>query len=762
MFKGVWRHLGFDTVLEETSKIAKSESGEKAVLSIQPLVDSKEIFENVLLTFDFSRLLSERFFPLESFPNITAILEKAKVDGTVFSVREILDIRTVAVQSKIVKKFLNEIKDRFPRISAFSSSLSSFMELRELVDSSVDEAGEILDTASPNLKLIRRQKFTIADKIKKRLESLVRRNEDICPEQIITLRNGRYVVLARAGYKKRFQGIVHDKSSTGQMVYVEPAFVVEENNRLRDFEIEEQKEIKRILSEISRKIRENRFRLSVAFETLTELDKRYAMGYMSYKLGGVLPDISSYVDIKDARHPLLLLSGKKVVPVDVRLDKGLVITGPNTGGKTVILKTLGIFVLMFQSGFLIPATEGSKIRLFKNVMADIGDEQSIEQSLSTFSAHVKNISEILSKADKDTLILLDELGAGTDPVEGASLGVAILEYLKEKEAVAVVTTHFTPIKLYAYKEPFYDVASVLFDEKSFKPLYRLAYGIIGRSYAFVIAKRYGMPDKVIEKAKKLLSTEDKIAADIVASLEDEYKSLQDEKISVEKLKEQLEREKELINKEIKRLREKGVEEIHSYIADFREKSEKLLSDIHDEKLRNRVRELVHEARQKVENIEKRQTVSVRELIKPGMVVRLKGSGRKGTVLEVDKERGCTKIGIGSLKIDVKFSQIESVEALPEKIESSLNVNVNAKIPDRFFSELKLLGMRGDEALDAVEKYLDDARLTGFTRVKIVHGHGTGILKRLIRAYLKESPYVKSFRPGKIEEGGDGVTIVELK
>ncbi|WP_022846943.1 endonuclease MutS2 [Desulfurobacterium sp. TC5-1] len=759
MFKGVWRHLDFDTLLEKTASLARSEPGRRAVLSITPSTDVSEITEETLITFEFVRLLTERSFPLEAFPDISSVIKKAKVEGAVFSIPEILSVYTVCCQSKIVKKFLNDIRERFPRLSAFSGSLSSFLELRELIDTSIDESGEILDTASSNLRMIREKKRQIADSIKKRLESLVRRNEDICPDQIITIRNGRYVVLAKNSYKKRFSGIVHDRSISGQTVYVEPAFVVDDNNRLRELAAEEEKEIKRILAYISKKIRENRFRISAAFSTLVELDRRYATAEMSRRLKGTLPEISDRIELKDARHPLLVLSQKEVIPVDVKVEKGLVITGPNTGGKTVILKTLGLSVLMFQSGFLIPAAEGSKIRIFKKVRADIGDEQSIEQSLSTFSAHVKNISEILSEADKDTLVLLDELGAGTDPVEGSSLGVAILEYLKEKGAVSIITTHFTPIKLYAYKDDYYEVASVLFDEKSLKPLYRLAYGVIGRSYAFIIAKRYGMPDAVIEKAQKLLSSEDRIASEIVAALESEYRALQNEREEVAKLKEELEREREKLEKEKELLKERGVENLQAYIREFREKSEKLLSEIQDERLRKKVRALIQEAKKKVEAAEEKEIKRAAAEIKPGMIVKIKKTGRKGTVITVDTERGIAKVAIGALKIDMKLNQLEPVI---ETVAEKKKIRIDAKVPQNFFPEIKLLGMRGDEALDAVEKFLDDARLAGFHRVKIVHGHGTGILKRLVRTYLKDSPYVKSFRGGRIEEGGDGVTIVELK
>ncbi|WP_457568150.1 endonuclease MutS2 [Desulfurobacterium sp.] len=759
MFKGVWRHLDFDTLLEKTASLARSEPGKSSVLSIEPSTELSEITEETLLTFEFVKLLTEKNFPLESFPDISSVVKKAKVDGVVFSIQEILSVYAVCRQSKTVKKFLNDLKDRFPRLSAFSGSLSSFLELRELITASIDENGEIVDTASSNLKMIREKKRQIANGIKKRLESLVKRNEDICPDQIITVRNGRYVVLAKNSYKKRFSGIVHDRSISGQTVYVEPAFIVEDNNRLRELLAEEEKEIKRIVAFISKKIRENRFRISSAFSTLVELDKKYAIAEMSRRLKGTLPEVSDRIDLKDARHPLLVLSGKEVVPVDIKLKKGLVITGPNTGGKTVILKTLGLSVLMFQSGFLVPAAEGSKIRVFKKVKADIGDEQSIEQSLSTFSAHVKNISEILSSADRETLVLLDELGAGTDPVEGSSLGVAILEYLKTKGVVSAITTHFTPIKLYAYKDDYYEVASVLFDEKSLKPLYRLAYGVIGRSYAFVIAKRYGMPDAVVEKAQKLISSEDRIASEIVAALESEYKALQTEREQVARLKAELERERKRIEEEKEILKEKGVENLKVYIREFKEKSDRLLSEIQDERLRKKVRALIQEARKRVETVEEKEIKKALSEIKPGMTVKVKRTGRKGTVIAVDNEKGIAKVAIGGLKIDMKLNQLEPVI---ETIVKEKNIRIDAKMPQNFFPEIKLLGMRGDEALDAVEKFLDNARLAGFNRVKIVHGHGTGILKRLVRTYLKDSPYVKSFRSGKIEEGGDGVTIVELK
>ncbi len=748
--------LEFFKLLSETSRLAKSEPGKEAVLLLRPKTKKEDVERELSLTDTFVKLLSERNLPLETFPDISAVLEKLKVEGAVLSPEELLSILKVLNQSAILKRFFSELEERFERIRFFAERLSEVGELRSKLNSSIDETGEILDSASPQLRSIRRSLKQVSDRIKEKLNSIVNRNEDLCPDRIITERDGRYVILAKPQFLKRFKGIVHDRSSSGQTLYVEPLSVVEENNKLRELRSKEKEEVRRILRELSKLASEHREEIKESFKALVEIDRRYAVSYMSLKLKGTLPEIGKSLNLKGARHPLLVLSGKETVPVDIKLEKGLVITGPNTGGKTVTLKTAGILTLMAQTGFLIPAEEGSSVRLFKSWFADIGDEQSIEQSLSTFSGHIKNIAGILKEADSDSLVLLDELGAGTDPVEGSTLAVAILKYLKERRAKVVATTHFTPVKLFAYKDDYYEVASVLFDEKTLKPLYRLAYGIVGRSYALVIAQRFGVPEEVIETAKSLMKAEDKLAEDILEALEKEYKRLESERRRVEELKKKLEeKERELHEKE-KKLREEFSEKLKSYIEELERKTAEALKEKEVERARQKVRQVV---------VSVRNRAKLEEEIKPkrepkvGDTVKLLKSGRKGTVVEINRERKTAKVQVGALKVDVKLSQVEVVEGAPKKEET---VSVNVKKPASFFPVLKVLGMRGEEALRAVEKFLDEANLVGVKEVKIVHGYGEGILKRLIREYLKESPYVKSFQSGKPEEGGDGVTVVELR
>ncbi|MEO2068677.1 MAG: Smr/MutS family protein, partial [Desulfurobacteriaceae bacterium] len=531
---------------------------------------------------------------------------------------------------------------------------------------------------------------------------------------------------------------------------------IEDNNKLRELRAEEKEEIKNILFELSKLLSGRLKELEESFKALIEIDKRYAISMISIKLNGTFPEFENYIDLKEAKHPLLILSQKEVVPIDVRVKNGLVITGPNTGGKTVCLKTVGLLSIMAQAGFLIPVKEGSTLRIFKKWMVDIGDEQSIEQNLSTFSAHIKKISEILKEANENSLVLLDELGAGTDPIEGSTLAVGILKYLKDRKAKVIATTHFTPVKLFAYKDDYYDVASVMFDEKTLKPLYKLAYGIIGRSYALLIAKRFGIPQEVIDTARSLLTSEDRLAEDIIAALEKEYQKLSEERKEVEKIKETLKKKEEELQEKEKFLRQKYAKEIEKFIEELKEKSDEILKK-EASKAKQEIKQIVITARNRAEALKEIPKKKEKE-IKCGDTVKILKSGRKGKVLEIDKNKNLAKVLIGNLKVDVKLSQLELVE---EIVKEEDIVKVNVKKPQKFFPELKLLGLRGEEALRKVEEFLDNANLVGIKRVKIVHGYGTGILKRLVREYLKESPYVKSFRPGSIEEGGDGVTIVEL-
>ncbi len=747
MFKGAGRQLEFHKLLLETAKLARSESGKEAVLSIRPSVNLQEVKRNLSLNENFFKLLLERSVPLEAFPKAEPLLKKLKVEGSLLSVEELLLLLKLLTQSKVLKKFFKNLPERFEKIAFFSERLTDGGELLKDLTRSIDETGEVLDSASPKLREIRKRKSTVSERIRERLNSIVNKNPELCPDRIITEREGRFVILVKPQFLKRFRGIVHDRSSSGQTLYVEPLSVVELNNQLRSLKREEEEEIYKILRELSLKAREMVEEIDSSFKALKEIDLRCAVAQMSIKLKGTYPEFKEAFNLKGARHPLIELKGERVVPVDIKLKKGLLITGPNTGGKTVSLKTLGLLSMMAQSGFLIPAKEGSSLMFVKKWFSDIGDEQSIEQSLSTFSSHIKRISQILKEADEDSLVLLDELGAGTDPVEGSSLAVAILKYLKEKGAKVAATTHFSPVKLFAYKDDYYQVASVLFDEKSLKPLYKLAYGIVGKSYALAVAERFGIPQEVIKTALSLMTEEERIAEEIIEALQREYKE-------VEKLKEELKRKEEELKEKEKKLKEESSEKIKKFIEELEKRAQEALKERELERAKEKVRSIVISAKNRAEILKEAQG---REEIKEGDWVKVVSSGRKGKVVKLNREKKTAEVLIGSLKVKVKISDLTKVE-VKEREEKGIEIPQ----PKSFFPEVKLIGMRGEEALKVLEEFLDKALIVGVKEVKVIHGYGEGILKRLVREYLKESPYVKSFRGGKPEEGGEGITIVELK
>jgi DNA mismatch repair protein MutS2 len=754
----VFETLEFDKLLKETAGFAKSDKGKERVLSLKPSTYLPSVEKKLLFTDSLVKLFKETNLPLDSFPDLEPTLNRLRVEGALLSEEELLKLLKVLTLSGRLYRFFSSLpEERFPLLVQFGKRLETPLELKRRLEEVIDEYGVIQDSASPRLRSIRRAIRSLTAKIREKLTNLVNRNEDLCPDRIVTERDGRYLILVKPHFKKRFQAVVHDRSSSGQTLYVEPLTVVEDNNRLRELRSQEQEEIRAILKELSREVRAHYQQIKTLFNALVELDCNYAVAFVSFKLGGTLPRFGSYFDAKEAKHPLLLLSGKEVIPSHLKLNKGLVITGPNTGGKTVSLKTFGLLSIMAQTGFLVPAQEGCVLPFFKKWFADVGDEQSIEQSLSTFSAHAKKIAEILREADENSLVLLDELGAGTDPVEGSTLAVGILTYLKKLGAKTVATTHFTPVKLFAYKDDYYQVATVLFDEVNLKPLYRLAYGIIGKSYALVIAQRYGMPREVLEVARSLMKTEDKMAEEIIEALEAEYRRLEKERVELEKLKLELNRQKESLKKREEELQKEFKERLEAYIKELQEQTEKALKERSVEKARQTVKKVV---------VSVRNRAQVEPEVKPdrepkvGDLVKLSPSGRKGKVVSVDPSKKRAKVQLGPVTVEVKLSQLTVVEE-PQAAPKSERVVINAPKPARFFPELKLLGMRGEEALRALEKFLDEAKLVGVSRVRVIHGHGEGILKRLVREYLKESPYVKSFRPGKPEEGGDGATVVEL-
>jgi len=744
MFKGVECQLEFNKLLERTAELAKSPAGKQAVLKIAPSVEEEEVRKRLGITFSLARLISEGENPVESFPDISPALEKLKVEGAVLSGEELLRILRVMECSGTAKRKLKGFAHFFGR-------LHTFKEETEVLKKTVGRGGEILDSATAKLRSVRKEILETAFRVRKKLEEVAGRHPELCPDRIVTERNGRYVLLVKPHFLNRFKAIVHDRSSTGQSLYVEPTFVLEDNNRLRELKLEEKEEVKRILRETTEMVARVKDRLKESFEALVELDAFCAVARMSLKLKGTLPEFSDAVELKQARHPILVLTLKEVVPVDIKVERGLVITGPNAGGKTVALKTVGLLSVMAQAGFLIPTQEGSRLKLFKKWMVDIGDEQSIERSLSTFSAHIRNLAEILSGADADTLVLLDEPGGGTDPVEGSAIAVGVLKYLGKLNAVTVATTHLARVKLFAYRDPYYRVASVMFDEETLKPLYRLAYGVIGRSHALAIASKYRMPDEVLATARSVMTGEEKAVEDVIRALNAEYRRLAEERERVERLRAELERKEEELERKVKEFEKKALRELANFIAELKRKSLEALR----ERDRRRIDHLLSTAREKLERI----TASRKVPVEPGSTARVLGSERTGKVVKVDRERQTATLLVGNIKMEVKLSHLEVVNLKEERLKEG---DVSVQKPKKFSPDLKLIGMRGDDALKELEKFLDRASRAGFKEVRVIHGHGEGILKKLVREYLSECPYAESFRPGRFEEGGDGVTVVKLR
>jgi len=717
--------LEFDKVLEKTSNFAKGLPGKEKVLSLLPKTEIETVKENLSKTNFFCNLHLRGGIPIRSYPDLRPLFKKVRIEGSVLSEKEIAEV----IQLLSVGKELAGFFTAFPlegKLSGIFNFLSPSEGLLKEILKFVDEKGQVIDSASSELLKIRTSIRRISSEIRRKLEVYFSKYSEVLRERVITERNSRYVILAKPNFRKSFEGIVHDVSGSGESFYVEPIGILEDNNRLEELRGREKKEVRKILKKLTEFLRNNVRELERIFWTVVEIDFWQAVARFSLEIEGVVPEFCEEVSLIQAKHPILLLSNQKVVGVDIRFKNGLVITGPNAGGKTVALKTVGLFSLMAQSGFLVPAQK-CKLKLFKRWLVDIGDEQSIEQSLSTFSAHAVNLAGILKHADESSLVLIDELGTGTDPVEGSALAVAILKDLERKKSTVVITTHLGPVKMFAWKSGYYEVATVLFDERTLKPLYELAYGIIGKSYALEVARICGIPEDVIREAKRNLVGGE---SDIMELLEREYLKLQEEKAELARLKEQLvEREKEL-------------EELKEQLESALKKSQK----------KKEFKQLVKKVEKSVKLLQEETSP-----INVGDVVEIRGKKGKGRVVSVDKEKGIAEVVFGSLRFKTKLRELKKSEPVPVADDGVYHAK-----PKKFKPEIMLRGMTREEALLALEKFINDALLVGAKRVRIIHGLGEGILKRAVREYLTSLPFVKSFRSGDAYEGGEGVTVVEFE
>lgn len=675
-------------------------------------------------------------------------------------------------------------------LSGRFDGLQTFPEIRREISRCILSEDEISDDASSELKRIRRAMKTTNDKIREQLSVTVNSSGDMLRDNIVTMRNGRYCLPVKQEYKSAFQGMIHDQSSTGSTFFIEPMAIVKLNNDLAELAMKEQEEIERILASISSICAPETEGLERDVILLSELDFIFAKAKLSKKMQGSEPIFDdNYIEIKKGRHPLI--PRDRVVPIDVTLGKDyrlLIITGPNTGGKTVSLKTVGLFTLMGQAGLHIPAFDGSHLRVFHEVYADIGDEQSIEQSLSTFSSHMTNTVSILRRADKNTLALFDELGAGTDPIEGAALAISILDNLLQRNVTAMATTHYSELKIYALSTDHVENASCEFDVESLQPTYRLLIGVPGKSNAFAISSKLGISDEIIEKAKSLVDEDSKSFEDVVTGLESTRKELEEERAKAAAYREEIERQKKKLaekNERIDKAKEKILRLANEEANEILQKAKDMADDsirkynkwmdggkgnVSDmERQRSAIREQLKKTGEKLATKQKgNRPKTAPGKLAIGDLVMVHSMGVKGTVMSLPNTKGKCFVQMGIMRSEVNADDLELLEeeTLQNRKEQLRERSGAGKIKMmkslHVSSSINLIGKTVDEAIALLDKYLDDAYLAKLHQITIIHGVGTGALRNAVQAHLKKSKYIKTYRMGEYGEGGYGVTVAEFK
>ncbi|EAG5354839.1 endonuclease MutS2 [Listeria monocytogenes] len=785
MEKKVEAILEFDKIKKQLTEFASSSLGEQAILELEPATDFQVVQKTQLETEEGAKIIRLRgSAPITGLTDVFAHLKRLEIGGDLNGL-EIYQIGSNLRVSRQMKNFMNDLLEigvEIPLLGALSEELLVLKEVEEDIAISVDESGKVLDTASEALSTIRRTLRRTEDRVREKLESYLRdRNASkMLSDAVITIRNDRYVIPVKQEYKGHYGGIVHDQSASGQTLFIEPQSVVDLNNERKALQAKEKQEIERILAEISaslatwiNEIHHNTF-------ILGRFDFIFAKAHFGKAMKAVTPHLSDagVVHLIAARHPLL--DAAKVVANDIYLGEDfttIVITGPNTGGKTITLKTLGLLTLMAQSGLQIPAQEDSTIAVFEHVFADIGDEQSIEQSLSTFSSHMTNIVSILENVNQKSLILYDELGAGTDPQEGAALAIAILDASHAKGASVVATTHYPELKAYGYNRVHATNASVEFNVETLSPTYKLLIGVPGRSNAFDISRRLGLSENIITEARSLVDTESADLNDMISSLEEkrnlaetEYEEARELARGADSLLKDLQKEITNYYQQKDKLIEQASEKAATIVEKAEAEAEEIIHELRTMQLNGAAGIKEHELIDAKTRLGKAKPKTINKTIpqapkqKPhvfqeGDNVRVLSLGQKGTLLNKisDKE---WNVQIGIIKMKIKTADLEYIQ--PEKPKKQRIITSVHSSDSPAKSELDLRGERYEDALQKVDKYLDEALLAGYPQVAIIHGKGTGALRTGVTEYLKNHRMVKSIRFGAAAEGGNGVTIVEFK
>ena len=804
MLSNVEKVLEYDKIRELLKKYTASQLGTARVDTFAPSFDVDKI--RYLLT-----LCSEtKFFhqvhggiPLNGLKDIRKSLTHAAKIGALLDAEELLDVRKVAqIPEDIHRTFEKRDREEFPNLFAIVDALPVFPELVEAISHCIDAEGMLLDRASPELRTLRRKLSRLRQNIHQKLEATLRSpaHQKAIQEQVITSRNNRYVIPIKQEARSSFRGVVQGQSTSGATFFVEPLEIVQMNNALHETAEAEQREIRRILLDLTDRVRDNLHELELALNLLAEFDFLNAKARFSFALNAVEPKLNTrgVVKLIEARHPLLEFHLQNaqpsdpesdtsadlpanVVPTNVHIGKTfntLIITGPNTGGKTVVLKTVGLLTLMAQSGLHIPAEHGSQVAIFDHVFADIGDDQGIEQSLSTFSSHITKIAEMLRKIEhaEHSLVLLDEIGAGTDPSEGTALGMALLDWLGERQVNTIVTTHYGALKAYAHTQQSMENASMEFDWTTLRPTYRLQIGIPGSSNAIKIASQLGIPSDILDEAQTHLGNNNVAVEDLLVRLQETQDELETERARLhDKIQEAEDASQkhthllQTLETERDTLKHQAEREARDIVANARKTVEKLVADIRKQQAS---KESIRNAFSKIEAAKKslkkespqKQSNQPKLTVNVGDKVRVKKLNRFGEVTAI-KPRGKTplQILVGNMHMQAAYHEIDSVH--PKQKTSNLSTSVldiQYSKSNTISSELNIRGLLVKEALDLTDKYLDDAYLAGLPTVRILHGKGTGALRKAVHDELRENPRVTKYQLAPLSQGGEGVTVVTFK
>lgn len=794
MKQRAFKTLEFDKILNKMASYTDSEQVRKKILELEPLDTLESAREAQRETTEAVAVCYKLGNPPINLgvPDITACVKRSEIGG-ILNTKDFMSVARVLYVARRIKGYLGDADENSEILHALSDSIITNKSLEDTINSIILSETEIADDASHDLSAIRRKKHILNAKIKDSLSTMIRSEayKKYLQDPIVTIRQDRYVIPVRAEYRGEIPGIVHDSSSSGATLFIEPMSVVNANNEIRELINKEQIEIEKILQKLSAEVSENAGIIVADYNIVMRLDFIFCKAKLAFEYKCTEPVLNDegIIDLKKARHPLI--DSAKVVANDIYLGEKyntLVVTGPNTGGKTVTLKTIGLFSIMAAAGLHIPANENSRAAVFKKFFADIGDEQSIEQSLSTFSSHMVNIVSILKTVDSDSLALFDELGAGTDPTEGAALAIAVLEYLRSFGATTVATTHYSELKIFALTTDGVENASCEFDIESLRPTYKLLIGVPGKSNAFAISRRLGLDESVLDRANEILSDEDVKFEDVITELEqnrDEAKMEKDRALHMKNelydLKNEIEKERRKLKEAKANILDEARREAKIIVMDARRESNEIIKELERMRIEGKSHDVGEKIKASRENLKKREdsidkamaksAVPRKTLRKPpknlkeGDTVRILDMDQLATVIKKPDDKGNVRVQAGILKMNVHISNLEAVvdtsakEVADRYIKSTGTYTSKTK---NVSTEVDVRGQTLDEAIMNVEKFIDDCYLAGISPVTIIHGKGTGVLRAGIGKMLKKHKYVKSQRMGNYGEGEAGVTVVELK